>query len=231
MATNGLDILGEMGDRAVAQPALDRRPVGLGRPLHHDEGASIGGQALIGAARRVAGDPSALRRLVALVVEKTVQRGQMRDPRRRGAVPDDAGDAALEGIVRVERERDLDPIGRQRLAGAVGPFHHHHGAGNVVDAELGELAQSGQTVEVGMHEGELRQVIGLHQGEGRARHLDLRTAGEMGDHGAHQRGLAGAEAAGQRDEVAGRQQVREVDGETPRRVLVGERDCEGRRPG
>ena len=57
-----------------------------------------------------------------------MQRGQMRDPRRRSALPDDAGDAALEGVVRVERERDLDAIGRQRIAGAVGPFHHHHGA-------------------------------------------------------------------------------------------------------
>ena len=32
-------------------------------------------------------------------------------------------------------------------------------------------------------------------------------------------------------EIAGRQQVREVDGKTPRRVLVRERDREGRRPG
>ena len=74
---------------------------------------------------------------------------------------------------------------------------------DVVEAELGELGRPGQPVEIGVHQREARQLIGLHQGEGRARHFDRLVAGEMADQGAGESGLAGAEIAGQRDQVAG----------------------------
>ena len=81
-----------------------------------------------------------------------------------------------------------------------------------------------------MDEGEFRQIVGLHQREGRARHLDRGVAGKMRDHRAHQRRLARAEITRQRDEVAGLEQVREIDGETPGRLLVRQRDRELSRP-
>ena len=66
-----LHVLGEMRDRAVGQSALHRRPVGLARPVHQDDGAAVRDEALIGAARGVAGDPPA--------------HGRRRSPRLRGS--------------------------------------------------------------------------------------------------------------------------------------------------
>ena len=101
----------------------------------------------------------------------------------------DAPDALALGA---ERERDLDAVGGQRAAGTVRPFHDDHGAGNIVDAELGELVGGGHPVEVDMDKGKSGQIVGLHQGESRTRHFDRGVAGKMGDHRAHQRRLARA---------------------------------------
>ena len=50
--------------------------------------------------------------------------------------------------------------------------------------------------------GSRRRIVGLHQGEGRARHLLVRPAAGA-DEGAGEDGLAGTEIAAQRDHVAG----------------------------
>ena len=90
-------------------------------------------------------------------------------------------------------------------------------------------------IQVGMHHGEARQRIGLHQREGRARHVERLVVRKMPDQRARERGLAGAEVARQRDEIARLEDRREVDREPARRELVrehdreaGRRDCEHR---
>ena len=62
-----------------------------------------------------------------------------------------------------------------------------------------------------MHQRKPRQLVGLHQREGRARHLDRLVVGEIADQRAGERGLAGAEIARQRDQVAGLERGGDVD--------------------
>ena len=84
-----------------------------------------------------------------------------------------------------------------------------------------------QPVEIGMHERETRQLVGLHQREGRARHLDAVVAGEIADQRARERGLAGAEIAGQRHQVAGLERSGDVHRRSrTRRRLVRQRHGE-----
>ena len=65
-----------------------------------------------------------------------------------------------------------------------------------------------------------RQVVALRQREGRARNLERVVAGEIADHGARRGGLAGAEIAGEGDDVAGADQQSEVGHQMRRRGLV-----------
>ena len=86
-----------------------------------------------------------------------MHRGELGDARRRGARAGDVGDTPDALALGAEGERDLDAVGGQRAAGTVRPFHDDHGAGNIVDAELGELVGGGHPVEVDMDE---RQICG-----------------------------------------------------------------------
>ena len=146
------------------------------------------------------------------------------------AIAGDAGMAELELELGCERERDVEAVGRQKAGRAVRPFDQHHGAfRQVVEAELGKLCRTRQPVEVGMHQRKLRQVVDLHQREGRARHLDRGIAGEIADERARERGLAGAEIAGKRDEIAGLERIGDIDRKPLGGVLVRQRHREARR--
>ena len=67
------------------------------------------------------------------------------------------------------------------------------------------------------------QVVLLRQRKRRARHLDRVVTGEVADHGAGGCGLAGAEVARQRDDIAGPDQQREVGHQVTSRRFVDER--------
>ena len=82
-----------------------------------------------------------------------------------------------------------------------------------------------------MHHLKPRQLVGLHEREGRARHLGGFVLGEVTDQGAREGGLAGAEIARQRDHVAGPQRIGDVDREPARGVLVRQRHREARAAG
>src|SRR3954447_1388861 len=81
-------------------------------------------------------------------------------------------------------------------------------------------------VEIGMHHREGRQLVTLHQREGRARHLQRLVAGEITDHGARCGSLAGTEIAGERDDVARADQQRQICHQLRGGRLVDERDGE-----
>jgi len=149
------------------------------------------------------------------------------DPRRERAVPGDLGIARVDPEVRRQRERDVEPVGRQYVLGAVGPFQQHHGIlGRLVDTKLGQFARMGHPIEVGMHHGEARQRVGLHQREGRARHVERVVARQMPDQRARERGLTRAEVARERDEVAGLEDRGDIGREPARRPLIREHDRE-----
>ena len=173
MATNGTTLVGEMRDRAVGLAVAHRRTVGPARPVHQDEMAVSQHQPLVAAGRGIARHPVPLRLAQAAVRQEAAHRRHPLHPRREAAVTGHPRVAELELELGGERERDVEPVGRQPAAGAVGPFEQHHRAlGQVVEAELGELGGARGAVEVGMHHLKSRQIVGLHQREGRARDLD-----------------------------------------------------------
>ena len=187
---------------------------------------------LVGPRRGVALDARAERVAVAALGDELAHPRDAVDARRERAVAGDAGVAELELELGRERERDVEPVGRQEAGGAVRPFDQHDGVlRQVVEAELGEFGRARQAVEVGMHHRKLRQVVGLHQREGRARHLDRRIVREVADERAREHGLAGAEVARERDQVARLQRIGDVDHEPARGVLVRQRHRERRRAG
>ncbi len=136
-------------------------------------------------------------------VEKVAHRRDPLGARPEGAMSGDAHMAVLEPELRRQGERDVEPVGRQEAGGAVRPFEQGERAdGEILEAELGQFVRARDPVEIGMHHGKARQLVGLHDGEGRARDLDCGIAGEPADQGAREGGLAGAEVPGQRDQVA-----------------------------
>ena len=103
-------------------------------------------------------------------------------------------------------ERDVDAVFRQRVGARVPairsapPSPSGNGDSPISSSSLGIV----DAVEVGMDQRKRRQVVALRQREGRARHFQRVVVGEIADHGARRGGLAGAEIAGQRDDVARR---------------------------
>ena len=139
----------------------------------------------------------------------------------KAAVTDIAGIAHFGAERRCERECDVEPVGRQKSGGAIGPFHQHHRAiGKIVEAEFGKLGRAGEPIEIGMDDRETRQLIGLYQREGRTRHVDRLVAGEVADQRAREGRFAGAEIARERDEVARFEHRGDVDHESPRRFFI-----------
>ena len=206
-----------MGDGAVGLAVAHRRTVGTARRVHQDCRLAV--------ERRAARRFASRRRLAcagACASPKPASSRKARicrdalDARSKRAVADEAGIADLGAELRRQREGDVEAVGRQESGGAVGPFHQHHGAvGQIVEAEFGELGRARQPVEIGMNEREARQLVALHQSEGRARHLDRVVAREVADQRARESGLAGAEVARQRHEIAGLERGGDV-GREPR---------------
>ena len=217
---------------AVGLAVAHRRAVRPARRVHQDGALLAEPQPLVGARRGVALDAPPLGLAVAGGIQEAAHRRDALRARREGAV---AGDPRLAGFgagLRLEREGDVEAVRRQEAGRPVRPFQQHHGVlGQVVEAELGEFARAFQPVQVGVHDRKPRQVVGLDQREGRARHRDVRIVGEIADHGAGERGLAGAEIAGQRHQIAGLERGRDVGDEPLGGLLVGERHGEARSAG
>ena len=71
-----------------------------------------------------------------------------------------------------------------------------------------------------MDDREARPVVDLHQSEGRARRLEFGVVEQRAQEGAGERGLAGAEVAGEGDEIARLHEARQVARQRQRRLLV-----------
>ena len=162
-----------------------------------------------------------------LLDQEVPDRGEPLDARRESAMAGDLGVALVRSEVRRKRECDLEAVGGQHFGRTVRPFEQDHRIlRRFIDPELGELARVRYAIEVGMHDGEARQRIGLHQRERRARHVERLIGGKMPDQRARKRGLARPEVARERDEVARLEHRSDVGRKPPRRLLVGEHDRE-----
>ena len=229
IATNGTTDLGEMRDLAVGLAVAHRRTVRPPRRVHQDGAPVAEDQAVVAAGRGVARHAHARRFAQARLGDELAHRRDAIDPRRECAVAGDAGMAELRLELRRQRQRHVDAVGRQEAGGAVGPLHHHDGVfRQIVEAELGQLRRSRHAVEVGMHHREARQLVDLHQREGRARHLDRLVVSEIADHRARECGLAGAEIAGQRQHVAGFERGCDVHHQPQGGLLVRQHHREAR---
>ncbi len=110
-------------------------------------------------------------------------------------------------------EGEGKPVGKGARGQPVGPFDQQRRlVEHVLQAQLRHLVGAVQAVEVDVQHGEVREVVALHQGEGRARHLD-RGAGEGLDAGPGQGRLAGAQITLQRHHVARPQEAGQADPE------------------
>ena len=226
------DVLGEMGDRAIGRAVAHRRTVGPARRVHQDHVLVAHREPVVAARRGVALHARAQRLAIAALGDELAHRRDPLHARRERAVAGHARMAELGLELGRERERDVEPVRRQEAVGAVGPFQQHDRAlGQVVEAELGELRRAREPVEVGVDHGKSRQVVDLHQGEGRAWHFERPVACKMADHGARERGLAGAEIARERDQVARLERAGDVDHQPARGLLVRQHHRKARTAG
>ena len=222
----------KMRDGAVGLAVAHGRAVGPRRRIHQDRGSPVQGEPLVGARGGIALHALALRIRKAGLFEKAAQRREAFDARCEAAIAGHARVAHLEALLRHQGERDVEAIGRQESRRAVGPFEQHHGVfRQIVETELRKLARSRQPVEIGMDQRKARQIVILHQREGRARNGDDGVFREIADQRARERRLAGAEIARQRDEIAGLERIGDVGREPRRRLLVVQRDGKARSAG
>jgi hypothetical protein len=125
-------------------------------------------------------------------------------------------------VLRLKRQRDIEPVVWQKPRGAIRPFHQRYGAfGCIVETEFGQLTRPRQPIEIGVHNREARQGIGLRQCKGRAWHLHRVVAGEIADQCASKSGLACAQIARQRDQIAGFEDSSDVRHQSVSRGFVG----------
>ena len=217
-----------MHGRAVGFSVIDRRSIRPARRIHQDRRAVVADQPRIGARRGVAGHALARRIQEAGIAEKLSQRLQPRHLRRRLAVAGDFGGARGGSERRAMAEGDVDAIFGQRIGRALRPFDQRQRAlRQRRQSDFLQLARIIDAIEIGVDKRK-RQIVALRQREGRARHFERVVVGEIADHGARRRGLAGAEIARQRDDVAGADQQREVGHQMRRRRLVRQRHRECR---
>ncbi len=208
---------------------IDRRAVRPPRRIHQDDAAVVADEPRIGTRRGIARHvlPSGVG--IIGFSEKLPQLPQSDHLRGRAAVAGDFSRAGRGSQRRTVAESDIDAIGRQRTGGALRPFDQRQGCFRQRrQADLLEFGGIVDAIKVGVNQRERRQVVGLRKREGRARNLQRLVAGEIADHGAGRRGLAGAEVAGQRDDVAGADQQREIGHQMRGRGLVRKCQREGR---
>ena len=214
----GAHVAGAMPGARVAHRRLARLPV------HQHRRAAGAADALVAARRGVALQMPARRVPPAGRIEK---RPDCEAPPQAGRERAGRGQARPASIAD-EGEDKVEPRRRQPLPGAFGPFDQDGALGEgIVEADLVELARIGEAIEVEMRYGQPAGGIGLHEREGRARHLQPGIVGKRPDQRPREGRLAGAERPGERDEVAGLQRRGDVLGERHGRRLVGEVDGEG----
>ncbi len=225
----GQHIVGEMRDRAIGSPAPDRRAVSPPRRIHQDHRPVAEHEPVVAAGRGVPRQPLAHRHGQPARRDELAHRRDPLDPRREVAIAGDPRMAELKLHLGRQGQRHVEPIGGQETRRPVGPFEQHDRAlRQVVEAKLGQLGCAREPVEVGMHQRELGQLVGLHQREGRARHLDRLVAGEVADEPARKRGLARPEIPRQRHQIAWLERAGDVDHQPLGRLLVRQHHREAR---
>ena len=213
-----------MRDGAVGLAVAHDGPIGPARRIHQDVGGAFDREPFVGPRRGVALHVLSLGQRETGARQKAADRGDTLGLGGEGAIAGDCRVAEGFALLRRQRQSEVEPVRRQVAGGTVRPFQQRHGVFRcVLETEFGEFTGSRQPVEIGVQQIEPRQLIGLHDRESRARHLDGFVAGEMADQRTGEGGLAGPEVAGQGDQVAGLDRRGDVGHQPARRLLVLER--------
>ena len=211
-----LDIFGQVGDRTVGQTVADRRAIGLPGRIHQqkrrqpvvlghaDPGITAGGcVALQVLDLNITGHDGAGSRPFA----DELPHG----PCPRQAVPDWAFRrnrdlAPGRACIVLFRNFNSDALFHPDKVGTFRPFDKHEGLRcGVIDAQLIDVVDGIQAIEIVMVHRIARQVIDLLDGVGRARYFEIWIGCDRTYQFAGQGGLAHAEFAAELDNIAGTQ--------------------------
>ena len=156
--------------RACRRAPAARR---AGAALHQDEVAAAVREPLVGAGRGVALHALRCASAMPLCCEEMADRGEPLDARRERAVAGDLGVADSSPSCGASVSAMSSRSARQQVGGAVRPFEQHDGVlGRSSKPSSASSPARPTPVEVGMHHGKRGSVVGLHQREGRARHVE-----------------------------------------------------------
>src|SRR6266487_6294834 len=225
-----LPVLGTMRDRAIRFAVPQRRPVRSAWRVHQNGRAAVLDQTFVDAGRGVALEELAFGIREPRLLEEAPDGEEPFGALRKRAEGGDARLAIARAPRRDEMKGDVEPIGRQQSVRAIGPFEQGGGAlDRFFEAELDELARLGNPIEIGVDQRKARQRVALDERERRARHFEPLVLGESANQRARERGLAGAEIAGERNEIAGGEDGGDIRGQPARRLLVRKHQLMGGR--
>lgn len=124
----------------------------------------------------------------------------------------------------VSAEADEHAVAAKRLQEALAPLDQHHRVvpDAIDEAELEQLVDGAQPIEIGVNERDPRGQL-VHQRERRRGHGDVRLDAERARDGSHQERLARAEAALEHDQIAGRERTTQRRTEPTRRAARRQR--------
>ncbi len=210
----GAGILRAEGGAAVADRRR-RRP----RPVHQHGAPAGRAHPLIAARRGIALDEAAGGAGEAGILDQRPSGPRAFDP----AAPRRAAGQCRAPPVARDVEMDGEPVGGQSAGAPLGPFDEDGAVGHrVAEPDFVHLVGRAEAIEIEMADGQPAAHIGLHQREGRTRHLQAGVVGKRPDEGAGEGGLAGAKPARERNRVAGGEDRRHVFGKSVCRRFVGE---------
>ena len=204
------------------------RPDILGRRrVHQDRGTRAAAQPQIAPEAGVLRQRFGPRRRIAVAREECRDQrlaAHAMPPRRSGQPDSTARRLSLAGRMQCHGQC----VGRPQCAQPVRPFHQHDAVARLLPAEFCQSAGPVQPPEIEVVHRADPRVVALHQGEGRAWHLQRRIAARRAQERASECALAGAEYALQQDRVARPRQRGHRSRQRFRGREVGQLDQAGR---
>ena len=206
---DGADIFSQMGNGAIGQAVLHRRAIGLCRHVHQDRGLTGEMQGLIAPERGVTFEKAAFGAVPARGAKKPIDRIVACHGLLPGSRCRDRGVA----MIARSAQTDEKPILQLPIEHLFRPLDHQYmGFQQILEAELFQLLPGHYPVEIGVSDRNPCLVIGLHEGESRARNIEGPTWCQGTDEGARESRFAGSKIAPQQNGHAGSGKQRKLGG-------------------
>ena len=221
----GIGVLGKVHDLRIRLAFMDRRSVGLARPVHQDQRSAVFRRhRLVGPHRRIAGQVAAPR----VRVSPPVQEGA--DGKRAAdAVQCRCGAVYGRGSTRcLVLKPQCQPVRREEIFGHLRPFDQRDtGCESLVQPQFVEFRSIPEAIKIEMGDGDAK-VVALDQGKCRRGNLERLVIRHGAQQGACQCRLSGPEVSGKGHAVARAKRQREIFPEPDGRRFVRKRDDDRR---